>query len=81
MLNTFVSSHIYTILAPDPGLTAVDTVLTHPCTATNIATHRSHVVQGAAAARRVKINAFRGYCVRGLTFFAFAIESYGLLDA
>jgi hypothetical protein len=43
---------------------------------------RTNMQQGAAAAaaRKKKLSAFQDYRVNGLTFFAFAVESYGFLD-
>jgi hypothetical protein len=41
---------IYTTLTPGPGPTAVDTVVTHPGTTTNLSHHKFHTVPGAAAA-------------------------------
>jgi hypothetical protein len=44
--------------------------------------HHAHTLQGAAAAAvgKQKCNAFQWYRMRGLTFFAFALENYGYLD-
>jgi hypothetical protein len=59
----------------------VDTIVTHTCNPTGFS-HHAHNIQGAAAvaARKKKCNASQRYRVRGLTFFAFALESYGHLD-
>jgi hypothetical protein len=72
---------VYVIINPGPGPTAIDTVVTHPCSATSIA-HGSADTPGsaAAAASKRKHRAFASHRVPGLTFYAYAIESYGYVD-
>jgi hypothetical protein len=72
---------VYAIINPGPGPTAVDTVVTHPGSVTALG-KGSADTRGAAAAeaRRRKNSAFAAHRVQGLTFYAFAIESYGFVD-
>jgi hypothetical protein len=42
--------------------------------------HKCGQGAAAAAARKKKLSALQDYRVNGLTFFAFAVESYGFLD-
>jgi hypothetical protein len=59
----------------------VDTVVTHRCNPRGLC-HHAHTILGAAAAAacKQKWSAFQRCCVRGLSFFAFALENYGYLD-
>jgi hypothetical protein len=72
---------VFVIINPGPGSTAVDTIVTHPCSATSLA-HGSAATPGdaAAAARTRKHRAFASHHVPGLKFYAYAIESYGYVD-
>jgi hypothetical protein len=72
---------VFVIINPGPGSTAVDTVVTHPCSATSLA-HGSADTPGAdaAAARKRKHRALASHRVPGLKFYAYAIESYGYVD-
>jgi hypothetical protein len=70
---------IFAIINPGPGPTAVDTVVTHPCSATSPA-HGSADTPGTSAARKLKHRAFASHRVPGLKFYAYAIESYGYVD-
>lgn len=69
------------ILNPGPGLTAVDTAVTHTLCLTSLQ-HGSSCNPGtaAAAAAKSKNRGFARYNVRGLTFDPFAIESFGYVD-
>ena len=73
---------IYTILTPGPGPTAIDTVVTHPGSVSALS-RGSATTQGTAASmsRRRKHATFASHRVQSLTFKAFAIESYGYVDA